>query len=55
MYRGYWWVTVREREHCEDIGVDGRIVLEWIFKKFNGEGLCTALMRLIMWTRVGLL
>jgi len=35
---GYWWETLRERDHCEYIGVDGRIILDWIFNKFNGEG-----------------
>jgi hypothetical protein len=27
---------VRERDHLEDPGVDGRIMLRWIFKKWDG-------------------
>jgi hypothetical protein len=25
--------TLRERYHSEDLGVDGRIIINWIFKK----------------------
>jgi hypothetical protein len=26
-----------ERDHCEDQGVDGRIILRWIFRKWDVE------------------
>jgi hypothetical protein len=26
---------VRERDHLEDPGVDGRVILKWIFKKWD--------------------
>jgi len=31
---GFWWGNVRERDHLEDPGVDGRLILRWIFRKW---------------------
>jgi hypothetical protein len=30
---GFWWGNLRERDHWGDAGVDGRIILRWIYKK----------------------
>jgi hypothetical protein len=30
---GIWWGNLRERDHLEHLGVDGRIMPEWIVKK----------------------
>jgi hypothetical protein len=30
---GFWWGNLRERDHWRDPGVDGKIILRWIFKK----------------------
>jgi hypothetical protein len=34
VYKGFWLGNLREREHLEDPGVNGRI-LRWIFRKRN--------------------
>jgi hypothetical protein len=31
------WGNLREREHLEDLGVDSRAILQWIFKKWAVE------------------
>jgi hypothetical protein len=37
---GFWGGNVRDSDHWEDPGVDGRILLRWIFKKYGvGYGL----------------
>jgi len=30
---GFWWGNVWERDHLEDTGIDGRMILRWIFRK----------------------
>jgi len=47
-YTGFWWGNLRERDHLEDLGIDGRIILRWIFRKgvvgvWTGSG----------WLRIG--
>jgi hypothetical protein len=34
-YTGLWWGNLRERDHLEDPDVVGRIILRWIFRKWN--------------------
>jgi hypothetical protein len=34
---GFWQGDLMERNHLKDLGIDGRIILKWIFKKWDGE------------------
>jgi hypothetical protein len=47
-YAGYWWESLRERHHLEDAGVDGRITLRWILRKWD-VGIWTG----SSWLRIG--
>jgi hypothetical protein len=38
LLNGFWWGNLRERDHLEDLGIDWRIILRWIFRKLNGWG-----------------
>jgi len=44
----FWWGDPSERDHLGDVGVDGRIILSWIFKAWD----CGTWTRLI-WLRIG--
>ena len=36
VHTALWSGDLRERRHLEDLGVDGRIILQCIFKKWGG-------------------
>jgi hypothetical protein len=48
LHTGFWCENLKERDNFEEAGVDGRITLEWIFRKLVG-GAWTGLI----WLRIG--
>jgi hypothetical protein len=35
VYTGFWWGNSRVRDHLGDPGIDGKIILRWIFRKWD--------------------
>jgi hypothetical protein len=42
-----WWENLKEKDHSEDLGRDGRIILEWISGK-QDENMWTG----FIWLRI---
>jgi hypothetical protein len=32
VHAGFWWGNLEEIDHLQDIGIDGRLILRWIFR-----------------------
>ena len=39
MCTGFWWGNLRERDHLEDAGIDGKIILRWLFRIVGFRGM----------------
>ena len=37
MHAVFWWVNLREMDYLDDTGVDWRIILKSLFKKYSGD------------------
>jgi len=35
VHTGFWWGNLRERDHLEDPGIHGRMILRWIYRKWD--------------------
>ena len=33
VYTWFWWEDIKERNHLEDLGLDVKLILKWVFKK----------------------
>jgi hypothetical protein len=33
LHTGVWWRNLQKRDHLEDLGIDGRIILKWILNR----------------------
>ena len=36
VHTGFWWGNLRERDYFKNPGVNLRIILKWIFRKWDG-------------------
>ena len=38
VHTGFWRGEMRKKEHLEDLSIEGRVILKWIFKNVGWEG-----------------
>jgi hypothetical protein len=47
VHTGFWWGDLRKCDHLGEPGIDGRIILKWIFKTWDGARIG------LSWLRIG--
>jgi hypothetical protein len=47
VHTGFWWGDLKE-DHLEGVGIDGRRILKWMFKKWGGKAWTG-----LIWLRIG--
>jgi hypothetical protein len=47
VYTRFWWGNLKERDHLVDLGIGERMILKWVFKKWDGEALTG-----LIWLRI---
>jgi hypothetical protein len=48
VYTEFLWENLRGRVHLEDPGICGKIILSWIFRKWDGDAWAG-----LIWLRIG--
>jgi hypothetical protein len=48
VHTGFWRGDLTKRDHLEDLIIGWRIILKWVFKKWNGETWIG-----LIWLRIG--
>jgi len=59
VHTGFWWGNVKERGYLEDTSVDGKVILNWIFKNCDGARIGSIWRRKgtgcgLLWMREGI-
>jgi hypothetical protein len=39
MYTGFWWGNLKERDHLEEVDVDGGMIFKWLSKMQGGSSI----------------